>query len=240
MTEQGKPEEKLALGELAEDAMGFGGAELRLTRDLIVRPGAAMEAYDAYGSTAGGRYPKPLRYYLTLNGVYLLLITLTGGMEKAIGSDPTSAEMLRDLAAFAGKSVEETRADLDQWFSLFAVPIYTLVFAWPLYLLIRRWSPADNRTDFNQTFTFLNVWTLYQVPFGLLAQFIPGIMLPLTGVSFLLVLVAYALVGRGRWWRTRVGAGLKGAALLGLSLLLMIPAGGFIWLFAVLALKFLP
>ena len=60
------------LGEIAEDASGFGISDLRLTRDLLVRPAQVMAAYDELGSTGGGRYPRPLRYYFILNGVLLL------------------------------------------------------------------------------------------------------------------------------------------------------------------------
>ena len=239
MTQEQDRRDKLALGELAEDAAGFGVAELHLTRDLLIRPRAAMAAYDAEGSTAGGRYPRPLRYYLTLNGVYLLLLTFTGGLERTFdqsGSD----EMIRNLASWAGKSLDETRADLDQWFSLLMVPIYTLTFAWPLYRLIRRWSPADNRTDFNQTFTFLSLWTLYGLPFGLLIQFYPPLGNLGAAVSFLLIPIAYAVIGRGRWWRTRRGAWLKGIGLVVASVFLMVPVALLTWALAVAAVKFLP
>ena len=228
------------LHEVVEEAVGFGGAELRLTRDLLLRPRRTLDAYDAHGGTAGGLYPKPLRYYLTLNGVYLLLMAVTGGFEQALSVSPGSGKMLADLARFAGKSLDETRADLDQWFALFSVPIYTLAIAGPLYLLIRRWSPADNRTDFHQTFTFLNLWTLYQIPLALVAQFAPGMMLPVTAVTYLLAPVVYAIVGRGRWWRTRGGAVGKGALLTVVTLLLAIPGAMLIWAAAILALKFLP
>ena len=109
MTEEARRSRREGLSELAEDAVGFGGQELRLTRDLLLRPGAVMDAYDAHGSTAGGLYPKPLRYYLTLNGLYLLVITLLGGMESMFvrafaSSSPTA---LPKVAARAGKSEGE-------------------------------------------------------------------------------------------------------------------------------------
>jgi hypothetical protein len=43
-----------------------------------------LDAYDAHGSTAGGLYPRPLRYWLTVNGLYLLVTALLGGLERAL------------------------------------------------------------------------------------------------------------------------------------------------------------
>lgn len=203
-----------ALSEFAEDATGFGAAEWRLTRDLIVKPRAVLDAYDAYGSSAGGHYPKPVRYYLLINGLYLLAVTLFGGFERTFDLNPQSAEVLPEMAQYAGKSVGEFRADLDQWFSLISVPIWTLFIAGAAYLLIRRWSPADDRSDFRQTFSLLNAYTLLTIPPALVALVVPSLMwweLPLT---FLLLGVAFARMGSSRWWRTRRGGWLKGAVLL--------------------------
>ena len=55
MTDDARRTRREGLAELAEDAVGFGGQELRLTRDLLLRPRAVMDAYDAGGSTAGPR-----------------------------------------------------------------------------------------------------------------------------------------------------------------------------------------
>jgi len=234
-----RPEERgSALREIAEDASGFGAAELRLTRDLVLRPGSVMDAYDAHGSTAGGLYPKPFRYYLTINGLYLLLVALFGGFEQIMGA--FGAEGMAELAALVGKTQAEFSADLDQWFSLVMVPVTTLVFVPPIFLLIRRWSPAGDRQDLRQTFTFLNGWTLYNVPLGLVPFLAPGLMWWASGIGILIWPLLYALMGRGRWWRTRTGAWIKGAVLLLVALVAMVPASAAAWIVALLGAMFAP
>ncbi|HEX8570913.1 MAG TPA: hypothetical protein VF699_13475 [Caulobacteraceae bacterium] len=231
----GAPKRGEALREVAEDAIGFGAAELRLTRDLLRRPRAVMDVYDAHGSTAGGLYPRPLRYWATINGLYLLLTALAGGLERSLQVSQSGAtrEDLEWLAGRAGKTVEEFSADLEQWMSLVMLPLYALIFGGALFLLFRKWSPADDRQDFNQTFTFLNAWTLWTLPFGLVSMFLLSndlMMLLSVAVMFLSIPIVYAVFGRGRWWRTRTGAVAKGAVLVLVSFLAFVPlsilAGG--------------
>jgi hypothetical protein len=52
--------------------------------------------------------------------------------------------------------------------------------------------------------------------------------------------VAYAVIGRGRWWRTPVGAWVKGAVLTGCAFLLIVPATAISMGLVVLAVKYLP
>ena len=228
---EGKEPRGSALRELAEDASGFGAAELRLTRDLIIRPRRVMDAYDEHGSTAVGLYPKPFRYYLTLNGLYLLLLALLGGFEQIMGGI-MPMEDVAALAAHAGKTPEQFVGDLDQWMSLLMVPLTTLVFVPPIFLLIRRWSPADDRQDLRQTFTYINAWTLYGLPLGLLPMLVPDLMWATTVAGIALWVLPYAVMGRGRWWRTRRGAVIKGVVLVAVSLLAMIPASFFVGIVA--------
>lgn len=227
------------LSELAEDAVGFGGQELRLTRDLVLRPGKVMDAYDAHGSTAGGLYPKPLRYYLTLMGLYLLLIALLGGFGRVM-SNPQTLPMWAALAERAGKTTDAFMADLDQWYSIFSVPVTALMVGGATFLLIRRWSPADDRSDFRQTFTFLNAYSVLAVPLGLLQLTWTSLQGWATAGMFVLLAVTYARVGRGRWWRTRRGAWGKGALLLLLNAVLLIPAGVLMFALSAAAAVFLP
>jgi len=211
------------LGEIAEDASGFGLGDLRLIRDMFVRPRAVMAAYDAEGSTAGGRYPRPLRFYLALNGLFLLFIALLGGFESAFQTMP--AEALDALLRTSGKSRDEFLADLDQWTGMLSIPGVTLILAAPLYQVIKRWSPLDSRTDFHQTFSFLNAWTLYQMPMALLMLLAPQIFMILSAPVMLAAAgLAFALLGKDRWWTTARGAWLKGLVLLVLITVLMIPA----------------
>lgn len=228
------------VGELTEDATGFGVRELRLTRDLLLRPRRVMSAYDTRGATGGGLYPKPLRYYLELNGLYLLIVTLTGGFDRTVGAGLTRTD-LAAWAASAGKSVDEFGADLDQWFSLLSVPVFALFVAGPVYLLIRKWSPADDRTDFRQTFTFLNLWTLYILPIGIVGLFSSTeIMLWLNVLMFGLLPGVYLIIGKGRWWRTRGGAVLKGAVLLAVTAIAMLPASVLVGMGAYAGARFMP
>ena len=220
-----EPSEKPGtLKKLAEDASGFGMADLRLTRDLVLLPSRAMAAYDEHGSTGGGRYPRPLRYYLTLNGVFLLLMAMLGGMEQVF-TDLDTAGLFDELARFSGKSRDEFMADFDQWFSLLSVPVMTLTLVLPVFWLISRWSPLDWRRDLNQTFTFLNAWTLYQLPFTVWFFIDPGSYLAFgTGLMLVAALVVYGRVGAGRWWRTGGGAIGKGLVLALVILVAMAPA----------------
>ncbi len=52
----------------------------------------------------------------------------------------------------------------------------------------------------------------------------PDLMYWSSAAGVLLWLVPYALMGKGRWWRTRRGAVIKGLVLLVVSFLAMVPA----------------
>lgn len=225
--------------EFAEDAVGFGGQELRLTRDLFLRPAAVMDAYDARGATAGGLYPKPMRYYLTLMGLYLLLIALLGGFEGTLSGGGMDV-VWGKVAAAAGKSQGEFMADLDQWYSLISVPITAVFFGGAAFLLIRRWSPADDQQDFRQTFTYLNAYSVLAVPMGLVSVVYEPFRAWMLPITFLLLAVTFARVGAGRWWRTRSGAWGKGALMLLVNLVAIFPAGLLMMGIAAAAARYLP
>lgn len=239
MSEDAKRGRHEGLAELAEDAVGFGGQELRLTRDLILRPHAVMDAYDARGSTAGGLYPKPLRYYLTVYGLYLLVIAVLGGFEGQIRGEAFD-KLLGPLITASGKSPGEFMADVDQWYSLASVPVTAFFFGGSMFLLIRRWSPADDRQDFRQTFTYLNAYNVIGIPFGLIGIVAPGLSPWMVPLTFLIMAVTFARVGRGRWWRTPAGAWGKGALLLAVNLLAFIPASMILFGIAAGAARYLP
>ena len=217
-----------AIKELAEDATGFGVTELRTTKDLLLRPRKVLDAYEAHGATGGGLYTRAFRYYLALNGVYLLLIALTGGFERMFQAMPP--EVLEWATRQSGKSADAFRADLDQWMSLIALPVTALTFAIPLYWLFRRWSGADARTGFRQTFTYLSLYTLYGAPISLLSALVPGILPWLSAMTFLLTpLVFLVLGGGGRWWRTKRGAAGRALLLVLCVNLASLPGGVLIW-----------
>jgi hypothetical protein len=211
------------LGEIAEDASGFGISDLRLTRDLLLRPAQVMAAYDELGSTGGGRYPRPLRYYFILNGVLLLVFGLTGGLDKTLSVMPP--EIVDPLLKMSGKSRDSFLSDFDQWSGMLSIPTVTVILAAALYQVIKRWSPRDSRTDFHQTFSFLNLWTLYQFPAAVLTQLYPQ-QFGLWSAPYMLATaaVSFGLLGRDRWWFSRRGAIGKGVLLLLLIVVLMIPA----------------
>jgi hypothetical protein len=213
MAEEAKRTRREGLAEFAEDAVGFGGQELRLTRDLFVRPRAVMDAYDAHGSTAGGLYPKPLRYYLTLNGLYLLVIAVLGGFERAL-TRGEGAETLGRLADLFGKNRQAFLADLDQWYSILAIPMFAIFIGGGAYLLIRKWSPGDDRQDFRQTFTYLNAYTVLALPLGIGQLLFDGLTNVSLILTFVLLALTYVRVGAGRWWRTPAGAWGKGLLLM--------------------------
>ena len=215
------------LKDLAEDTVGFGAAEYRLTRDLFRRPRLVMDAYDEHGSTGGGLYPRPLRYWLTLNGLYLALSAVTGWQERSMQASGIAEDAnFAGFARKAGKSLEEFNSDIEQWMSLVMLPVYALVIGGALFLLIRRWSPLGDRQDFHQTFTFLNAWTLWTLPPStaaillLPAEQVIWLTFPLL---FLSIPAVYAVFGSRRWWRTRHGAVLKGALLVLVATLALMP-----------------
>ena len=225
MSEDSKPPKPASLGEMAEDASGFGMTDFRLTRDLVLRPGAVQDAYDAHGSTAGGRYPRPMRYYIALNGAWLLVTALMGGYETMLVGSPFDLYQLWGMGEISGKDRAEFMADIEQWLSLLSLPVMTAIVALPLFWTISKWSPLDWRHDLNQTVTFLNAWTLYQMPFGLLMLVWPKEMASWSILAMLAVaLVAYVAIGKGRWWRTTGGAVGKGVLLCVMILVLMMPA----------------
>jgi len=225
MIEDSKPAKPVTLGEMAEDASGFGLSDFRLTQDLILKPGAVQDAYDTHGGTGGGRYPRPMRYYIALNGFWLLVTALMGGYETMLAASPFDLYQLWGMGESSGKDRAEFMADLEQWLSLLSLPVMTLILAVPLYWAISKWSPLDWRHDLNQTVTFLNAWTLYQMPFGLLMFVWPKEIAGWSVPAMLAVaVVAYVAIGRKRWWRTTSGAIGKGVLLCLMILFLMLPA----------------
>jgi len=220
--DEASPAPRKVVHDLAEDATGFGLAELRTTRDMIVRPAALMAALDDVGDTGGGRYARPFRYYLTLNGLYLLVIAMVGGFGRAFAVAPEG--IVETWAARAGKSVDAFTADADQWYALTIVPLVAFFLFWPLYFWFRRWSGSTPRIVSRQVWTFMGAWTLYALPFGFINILRPD-WAGVTGfVAPILWLILLLRFGRARWWTSVLG--LIGALLvLSLSLLaFQIPA----------------
>lgn len=182
------------LRDVAEDATGFGAAERRMTRDLLLRPDAVLVEQGQPGSP----YPKPLRYYLTLTGLYLVLIAVLGGFERVLGDQ--ALMLLQDAVAASGKSQDAFTADLDQWYSLLAVPALALGLYPPLRFLFGRWSGA--RPD-GQAFVFLSGWTLLAAPLGLIGLVVPSLSWLSSGAWLPILIILMWRMGRGVWWTTR-------------------------------------
>lgn len=197
----GETTRKQAIKDLSEDTLGFGGAELRTARDLLVRPRLVLQAWMIEGPTGGGVYAKPLKLYLALNAILMLLVFLRGGLSFYLEGMP--AEMLDPLLQSADKSREAFLADADGWMSLVTVPIMAPFYALAAMPLLRLWDAEDLglRRGFRASFAYLNAWTVPMLP---LAWFIfsPG---PLAAACSLLMMVlgvvAFMRMGRGRWYR---------------------------------------
>lgn len=131
---------KQGLSDLADDTLGFGARELATVRDLLLRPHAVLAAWMEQGAEGGG-YARPLRLYLALNALLMVILFLRGGAGFLLQDLP--GEMLADLAARSGKSVDAFVADADNWMSFIMVPLLAGFYALAAVPLLRWWDPAD-------------------------------------------------------------------------------------------------
>lgn len=211
-------EDDRGLHHLAEDTMGFGLLELKTAWAMLVRPAQSLDAYMRLGPTAGGTLARPLRLYLALNAVMMLMLFLQGGMEGMMSAN-IPADAWQDLVDRAGKSVEEFIADAEGWVSLALIPLGSAIYAVLLAPFMRWWDPEDLgwRRGFRATFIFLNVVTVPYMPFTL---FLHDMRIYGLSVIFFLFLVIYAFLrtGRGRWFSNWVMGGVKAVILLAVIL----------------------
>lgn len=217
-----RPSEESGLHHLAEDAMGFGMLEVRTAWAMLVRPRRSLELYMTLGPTAGGALARPLRLYLALNAIMMLIMFLFGGMEGMFQGIPP--EGMQALADNAGKTPEEFVADADGWMSLAMVPISSAIYALILTPFLRWWDPDDLgwRKGFRATFVYLNVLTVPFLPLTLLMydpRLMGWAMLFFAGLTF----YGFLRTGRGRWFSNWVVGVLKA-----LVLCLVIVAGQFL------------
>lgn len=201
-----KPTRAQTVHDLSEDALGVGSVDLRTARDLLVRPRQVLESWMVLGPTGGGLYTRPLRLYLALNAILMLMLFLSGGSGHMITALPP--EMLDPLIETSGKSRDAFVADADSWMTLFMVPLLSALYALATAPLLRWWD-AENlgwRRGFRASFAFLNAWTLLMLP---ISWFLYGQGWPAVLASFamwVMGVVTFLRMGRGRWYRT-VGAG---------------------------------
>lgn len=216
----GETTRKQAIKDLSEDTLGFGGAEVRTARDLLVRPRLVLQAWMIEGPTGGGRYAKPLKLYLTLNAIIMLIVFLKGGLSFYLEGMP--AEMLNPLLEQAGKSRDAFMADADGWMSFLTIPVMAPLYALAAMPLFRLWDAEDLgvRRGFRASFAYLNAWTVPMLP---LSWFVFGTGPAALIASLLMAVLGFAAflrMGRGRWYRgvlPGVGKALILFAAIGLS-----------------------
>lgn len=207
------PDDRRGLHDLADDAMGFGMAEVRTAWAMLVRPARSLDAYMRQGPTAGGTLARPLRLYLALNAIMMLMMFLLGGMEIMLDAIPP--EGWEAGARQAGKSVDEYRADAEGWVSLTMVPLSSALYALMLAPFMRWWDPEDLgwRKGFRSTFVLLNALT---VPFMPLTFFLydPRLYVVSPLVMFALTVYAFMRTGWGRWFSNPLEGAFKAAVLI--------------------------
>jgi hypothetical protein len=219
------------LNDLSDDALGFGVLELRTARDVVLRPRTVLEAWMTQGPTGGGHYARPLRLYLALNAILMLVLFLKGGTAMMLGGMPP--EMLDPLVAASGKSRDAFMADADNWMTLVLVPLLSVFYALAAVPLMRWWDPDKLgwRRGFRAAFAYLNALTVPLLPFSWwMYEPGPGQLIG-TVALFFIAIAAFMRMGAGRWYRSPV-AGLAKA--LGLWLAIQLVGGiGYLPLFAI-------
>ena len=201
------------IDDLSEDALGVGSTDLRTIRDLLLRPRQVLEAWMTQGATGAGRYARPLRLYLALNGVLMLIQFLNGGSANLLRGLPP--EVLLPAIEASGKTRDAFIADADGWMSLITVPLLATFYVVAATPLLRWWDPERLgwRRGFRAACAYLNAWTVPLLP---IAWFLYGAG-PLAALASLamavLGLVAFLRMGRGRWYRSPLVGGVKAVIL---------------------------
>lgn len=211
--------------DLSEDALGFGSTDLRTARDLLLRPRQVLESWMTLGPTGGGRYTRPLRLYLALNAILMLVLFLSGGSGLMLQGIPPEA--LAPIIEGSGKSYDAFMADADNWMTLIMVPVLSSLYAVAIAPLLRWWDRNDVswRQSFRAGFAYLNAWTL---PVLLISWFIYGegwVALAASVAMLGLGVVTFLRMGRGRWYRA-TGAGVAKALVVAAALYLVSLIGG--------------
>jgi len=200
--------------ELAEDVLGFGGREVVTTRDLLLRPATVLSAWMERGAEGGGLYARPLRLYLGLNAILMLILFLRGGAGFVLEDIPI--ELMEPLLKRSGKSMDAFMADADGWMTLVMVPLLSTVYAMTAVPLIRLWDREDLgwRRGLRATFGWLCAWTVPIIPLSWWG-YGSGPAAALTGALIaLLGIVAFVRMGHGRWFRSRLVGVVKGLTLM--------------------------
>ena len=209
MTDARKPSD-----ELAEDVLGMGGRELLTIRDLLLRPATVLKAWMEGGAEGGGLYARPLRLYLALNAVLMLILFLQGGVGYMLEGYPP--EVLGPVIEQTGKSRDAFIADADGWMTLVMVPLVSLFFALAATPLLRWWDKEDLgwRRGFRATYGWLCAWTVPMMPLAWWGYGTTPVAAVVSLVIQVLGIIAFVRMGQGRWFRTRLGGVGKGVVLM--------------------------
>jgi hypothetical protein len=209
MTDARKPGD-----ELAEDVLGMGGRELVTVRDLLLRPATVLMAWMEGGAEGGGVYARPLRLYLALNAILMLILFLKGGAGFMLEGYPS--EVMTPLLEQSGKTRDAFIADADGWMTLVMVPLISLFFALAATPLLRWWDKDDLgwRRGFRATFGWLCAWTVPMMPLAWWGYGKGPVAALVSLVIMLLGIVAFVRMGRGRWFKTSLVGVVKGVVLM--------------------------
>jgi len=209
MTNTRKPSD-----ELAEDVLGFAGRELITARDLLLRPATVLQAWMEAGPEGGGVYARPLRLYLGLNAILMLILFLQGGAGFIL--DGVAPEMMAPLLEQSGKSRDAFMADADGWMTLVIVPLLSLFYALASAPLLRLWDKEDLgwSRGFRASFGWLCAWTVLMLPLAWWGYGTGPVAATISGVIMLLGILAFVRMGHGRWFRSRIVGVCKGFALM--------------------------
>lgn len=200
---------------LADDVLGFGGRELATARALILRPSTVLGAWMDQGAEGGGLYARPLRLYLALNALLMLILFFRGGAGFLLEDLP--ADMMASMLEQSGKSRDAFIADADGWMTLVMVPLLSIFYALASAPLFRLWDP-DNlgwRRGFRASFAWLCAWTVLILPLSWWGYDRSPLAAVIALAIMLLGVVAFLRMGRGRWYRGMPGG-------LGKALVLMV------------------
>lgn len=200
--------------EFAEDVLGFAGRELTTVKALILRPEMVLKAWMEAGPDGGGAYARPLRLYLGLNAILMLLLFLKGGAGYVLDGLPP--EVMSLLLEKSGKSRDAFVSDADGWMTLTMVPLLSAFYALAAAPLLRFWDKEDLgwRRGFRASFGWLCAWTVPMLPLGWWAFGTePQAAMASAAIMFLGVL-AFFRMGRDRWFRSSVIGVVKGVTLM--------------------------
>ena len=96
-------------------------------------------------------------------------------------------------------------ADLDQWYSLAALPIIGCCFYIPLAFLFRRWTGSRDAGS-GQAFAYISGWSLDGAVFGLLALVLPPLRPWSWAIALIILASLFLRMGKGIWWSSGLQA----------------------------------